>query len=56
MYHVVARPLGSTEPTAVAVVAPTACAAPVTATGGSAVLKLRSPPKVVPDAFVATRR
>ena len=49
-------PCGSTEPTAVAVVAPTACAAPVTAAGASDVVKLRSPPTVVPDAFVATRR
>jgi hypothetical protein len=55
-HQVVALVRGSTEPVRVAVVAVASLAASVRTTGCRAVLKVRSRPTVVPEAFVATRR
>ena len=55
-YQLVVRPRGSTAPVSVAVVEPTPCAAPVSAAGAATVTNVWSPPTVVPEAFVATRR
>jgi hypothetical protein len=55
-YQVVGRPFGSTVPASVAEVAVTFDAEPVTATGPDAVVKMPSPPRLVPDPFVATSR
>ena len=54
--HVVARPLGSTDPLSVADVGVTRVVAPVAAAGVARVVKMPSAPRVVPPAPVATTR
>jgi hypothetical protein len=56
MNQVVRRPRGLTVPVSLALVGPISWAAPERATGGPAVLKVRSAPLLVPAEFVATRR
>jgi hypothetical protein len=55
-YQVVDRPFGSTVPLSVAEETVTPVAEPVTATGADAVVKIPSPPRVVPPLLVATTR
>ena len=55
-HHVVAFPLGLTEPVRVAPEVDAPCAEPVSTTGGPALPKVRSLPKVVPAGLEATRR
>ena len=55
-YHVVCRPFGSTVPVRVADVTETLVAAPVTATGAAAVVKMPSAPRAVPELLVETTR
>ena len=55
-HQVVAFPAGLTEPVRVAPDVEAPCAEPVRTTGGPALPKVRSLPKVVPEGLEATRR
>jgi hypothetical protein len=55
-YQVVARPFGSTVPLSVAELTVTLVEEPVTALGADGVVKIPSPPRVVPLPLVATSR
>ena len=55
-YQVVARPFGSTVPLSVAELTVTLVEEPVIALGGDGVVKIPSPPRVMPPPFAATSR